>query len=182
MNADRLSRIHIGILPLLMGLMVSGCMARSEVVRADHETSPASASQRPASVPDALRGVWYIDGVEGRASCRIYLNTDAATIEQTGHDPLVGAVVVTRQMIHRYSEYGEGNFFRVDKSSQHPGRVWMLKGQVFIDMLPGDGGYGADHVERFELAKNGQSFSSSDAGDRSFFRCGDVRSDLYSAK
>ncbi len=51
-----------------------------------------------------------------------------------------------------------------------------------MDVLPDEGEHGVNHAERFELAKNGQSFSSSDAMDQSFFRCGDVRSDLYSTK
>jgi hypothetical protein len=143
-------------------------------------SSPLSPSS--GLVPDLLRGVWYPDDAEARAACKTYLSTDAATIERTGHDPLVGAVVVTRTMVHWYSEYGEGNFFRIDAATKTDDGAWALSGQVFMDALPDAGERGAEHAERFKLSGKGRAVSFVDAEGQSFFRCGDVRSDLYSVQ
>ncbi|MEG3791426.1 hypothetical protein V1318_14960 [Lysobacter sp. CCNWLW3] len=181
MSAGWRSSRRFGVLPALTAVLVAGCVAQAEVVRTDQATH-AAPGQGQGIVPDALRGVWYADDAEGQAACRTYLSIDAATVERTGSDPLVGAVVVTRQMVHRYSEYGEGNFFRIGRARKDPGGAWVLSGQMFIDVFPGNDAEGIDHVERFELTQNGRSFSSSDAAGRSFFKCGEVRSDLYSAQ
>jgi hypothetical protein len=53
---------------------------------------------------------------------------------------------------------------------------------VFVDSLPGEGERGADFSERFELSKKGTALSSSEAAGQTFFRCGNVRDDLYGAK
>lgn len=143
-------------------------------------SSPLSPSS--ALVPESLRGVWYADDAEARAACKTYLSTDAATIERTGHDPLVGAVVVTRTMVHWYSEYGEGNFFRIDAATKTDDGAWALSGQVFMDALPDAGERGTEHAERFRLSGQGRAVSFVDAEGQSFFRCGDVRSDLYSVQ
>lgn len=171
----------IGVLLVLMGVMLSGCGAHAEVARSDTRAEPA-AKQEQIIVPDALRGVWYADGTEGRTACRAYLSIDAATVERTGMDPLVGAVVVSRRMVHRYSEYGEGNFFRVDRARKDSAGAWALSGQMFFDSVPSDGEPGVTHSERLELTGNGQSFSSSEAKGVSYFKCGEVRSDLYRAQ
>lgn len=142
----------------------------------------SAVSSSTALMPESLRGVWYPDHAEARAACKTYLCTDAATIERTGHDPLVGAVIVTPNMVHWYSEYGEGNFLRIDATTKTDDGAWALSGQVFMDSLPGAGERGAEHTERFKLSGKGRAVSFMDAEGQSFFRCGDVRSDLYSVQ
>jgi hypothetical protein len=165
----------------LIGLLVSGCTGRTTIVRAEQQLQPASNSDYPTTVPDPLGGVWYVDDAEGRASCRKYWTTDAATIERTGQDPLIGAMVISRQIVHHYSEYGEGDFFVVSKASKEREGVWTLSGHVFVDSLPGEGERGAEVSERFELSMNGTALSSSEAVGQTYFRCGHVREDLYGA-
>jgi hypothetical protein len=172
---------HRVFLPLI-GLFVSSCADKATAVRAEQQSQAAPVPEHPTTVPYPLWGVWYIDDADGQASCRKYLITDAATIERTGQDPLIGAVVISRQIVHRYSEYGEGDFFVVSKASKDGENAWTLSGQVFVDSLPGEGERGAEFSERLELSKNGTTFSSSEAAGQTFFRCGSVRDDLYGAK
>lgn len=161
-------------------VMPLGCAVVAQSVRAPWEAASNAATQGQAIVPLALRGVWYPDDVQGRAKCESYLRADAITIERTGSDPLVGAVVATPGMIHRYSEYGEGDYFRVDRADKQSDSAWMLSGQVFVDSRPDDSMRGLEHAERFEMDGDGLSFSSSNRSSQRFFRCGDVRGDLYS--
>ena len=181
MSTRSLPISRIGVFLFLIGLFVSSCADKTTAVRAEQKLQLAAKSEHLTTVPDPLGGVWYIDDAVGRASCQQYLTTDAATIERTGQDPLIGAVVISRKIVHRYSEYGEGNFFVVSKASNDGEGAWTLRGQVFVDSLPGEGERGAEFSERFELSKNGVAFSSSEAIDQTFFRCGSVRADLYGA-
>lgn len=166
----------------LIGLLVSGCTDRTTAVREEQQSQAAFKSEHPTTIPDPLGGVWYVDDADGRASCRKYWTTDAATIERTGQDPLIGAMVISRQIVHRYSEYGEGDFFVVSKASKEREGVWTMSGHVFVDSLPGEGERGAEVSERFELSVNGTALSSSEAVDQTYFRRGKVRADLHGAK
>lgn len=182
MSISSLSMPRIRVFLLLIGLFVSSCADRTTAVRAEQKSQLPAKSEHLTTIPDPLGGVWYIDDAVGRSSCRKYLTTDAATIERTGQDPLIGAVVISRKIVHRYSEYGEGDFFVVSKASRDGEDAWTLRGQVFIDSLPGEGERGDEFSERFELLKNGTAFSSSETEDQVFFRCGSVLADLYGAK
>jgi hypothetical protein len=183
MSSSPLSIPRIGFFLLLIVPLVCSCADKTTAVRAEQQSPQAAPeSEHPTTVPYPLGGVWYIDDADGRASCRQYLITDAATIERTGQDPLVGAVVISRQIVHRYSEYGEGDFFVVSKASKDGENAWTLSGQVFVDSLPGEGELGAESSERLQLSKNGAALSSSEAAGQIFFRCGSVRADLYGAK
>ena len=181
MSSRSLSIPSIRFFLPLIGLLVSGCTDKTTAVRAEQQLQPASKSEYPTTVPDPLRGVWHVDDADGRASCRKYLTTDAATIEQTGQDPLIGAVVISRQIVHRYSEYGEGDFFVVSKASKEREGTWTLSGHVFVDSLPGEGERGAEVSKRFELSKSGVALYSSEE-NQNLFRCGSVRNDLYGAE
>jgi hypothetical protein len=181
MSIDKRVAAALQRLTFAMTLVVPlGCAAGAQSAPAPREAASNAATQDQATVPLALRGTWYPDDVQGRAKCESYLRTDAMTIERTGSDPLVGAVVATPRMIHRYSEYGEGDFFRVDRADKQSDGAWMLSGQVFVDSRPDDGMRGLEHAERFEMDADRLSFSSSDRPNQRFFRCGDVRGDLYS--
>ena len=182
MSSGSLSIPRIGFCLPLIGLLVSSCADKTTAVRVEQQSHAAPAPEHPTTVPSPLEGVWYIDDADGRASCRKYLITDAAAIERTGQDPLVGAVVISRQMVHRYSEYGEGDFFVVSKASKNGENAWTLSGQVFVDSLPGEGEHAAESSERFELSNSGAFMSSSEAAGQRLFRCGSVRSDLYGAE
>ncbi len=182
MSSRPLSITRMRIFLPLMGLLVSGCVDKTTALRAEKKSEPAAKSEHPATVPDPLGGVWYVDDADGRTSCRKYLTADAATIERTGQDPLIGALVISRQIIHRYSEYGEGDFLVVSKAFKEREGIWILSGLVFVDSLSGEGERGTEFSERFELSKNGAVLSSSVAADQKFFRCGSVRNDLYGAK
>lgn len=182
MSSRPLSVTCMGIFLPLIGLLVSGCVDKTTALRAEKQSEPAAKSEHPTTVPDQLGGVWYVDDADGRSSCRKYLTTDAATIERTGQDPLIGAVVISQRIVHRYSEYGEGDFFVVNKAFKEREGTWSLSGNVFVDSLPGEGELGAELSERFELSKNGAVLSSSEAAGETFFRCGNVRNDLYGAK
>ncbi len=182
MSNRSLSISRIGVFLILIGLFVSSCADKTTAVRAEQQSRPPTKSEQPATVPDPLRGVWHIDDADGRASCQRYLTTDPATIERTGQDPLIGAVVISRKIVHWYSEYGEGDFFVISKASKDAEGAWTLSGQVSVDSLPGEGERGAELTERFELSKNGVALSLSEAAGQMFFRCGSVRADLYGAK
>ncbi len=181
MSSRSVSISWIPVFSALIGLLVSGCTDKATTVRAEQQLRPASKSEYPTTIPDPLGGVWYVDDADGRASCRKYWTTDAATIEQTGQDPLIGAMVISRQIVHRYSEYGEGDFFVVSKASKEREGTWTLSGHVFVDSLPEEGERGAEVSERFELSMSGTALSSSEVAGQKYFRCGHVRDDLYGA-
>jgi hypothetical protein len=181
MNKNSPKMHRIDLLALLGVLLVSGCADSATAVRAHPQTTAPTSkpeSERAAAVPNPLRGVWHQDSAEGRASCRTYLAVDAANIERTGQDPMVGALVISRRVVHVYSEYGEGNFFLIVNADQEKEGVWTLSAQLFLDSFPAEGEHGDDVSERFELSKHGALLSSVASG-KTFFRCGDVRSDLY---
>ena len=159
------------------------------VVRAERQwfVRNSNYNQHPSLIirrqfPIHLGGSGNVDDAEGRASCRKYWTTDAATIERTGQDPLIGAMVISRQIVHRYSEYGDGDFFVVSKAAKEREGVWTLSGHVFVDSLPGEGERGAEVSERFELSMSGAVLSSSEAVSQTYFRCDKVRPDLHGAK
>lgn len=73
---------------------------------------PAAAA-RPNEMPDALTGVWSDDDADGREQCALWRKDPVS--RDDGYDPLVGAVVITKGLIHSYAEYGEGNFYRIER-------------------------------------------------------------------
>lgn len=164
---------------ILFAIATSGCADKPVPVRKDQLHALTAQVRAPATIPERLRGVWYVDDTEGRASCRKYLSTDPATIERTGADPLVGSVVISSRIVHHYSEYGEGDFFLVESATEEETRAWTLRGRVSVDSLPGDGEYATQTTEQIVLAGNGAALSFSEDRSRNFFRCGPIRSDLY---
>lgn len=165
---------------ILFAIVAPGCADKPVPVRKEQPQALTAQVRAPATIPERLRGVWYVDDTDGRASCRKYLTADPATIERTGADPLVGAVVISSRIVHHYSEYGEGDFFLVDTASPVTRNAWQLSGNVSADSFSEDDEYGVDSSERFELSNDGTKLSISDGTGRTLSRCGDVRNDLYS--
>ncbi|MCL1634995.1 hypothetical protein M2650_10180 [Luteimonas sp. SX5] len=94
-----------------------------------------------AEVPKKLHGVWSDNDAEGKIQCDRYKlaskrprndNDDELSIS------MVGSLVITKHMIHAYSEYGEGNFYAVRKVSKIGKSKWVIASLVGIDTYPSE--------------------------------------------
>lgn len=90
-----------------------------------------SASTR-ATLPRDLQGVWFDTSAEGKRACRDYLrNGPGQDVEW-----LIGAVVVTPCLLHAVSEYGEGDFYALERIAPRGPGAWVAHVRVGIDTLP----------------------------------------------
>lgn len=165
-------------------------------------TGPATAqapvaspgSPRPsAALPAGLPGVWFRDDPGGHAQCERYraLPADAGKSGEGGPDEggadeawmsMVGSLVITPGLIHAFSEYGEGNFNVVREIESEGDGRWRVEVQVGIDAMPVDGEPAETDSYRMELHRGRLGWGPLDAGGAhasTFFRCGDVRGDVY---
>jgi hypothetical protein len=148
------------------------------------EAAPVNASSRSSSakMPKPLLGVWHENTEEGRRQCERYryLGQQRGPIDEAP-DPLVGAVVITDQMVHTYAEYGEGDFFSIQDVKRLSRGEWRVRSFVYIDTMPADDEIGAESIDRFSL-QNGTLHLTADVQDKRtqtemLFRCGSVHHD-----
>ena len=95
---------------------------------------------------------------------------------------MVGSIVVTPGLIHEYAEYGEGNFNVVREIASLGDGAWRVEVQVGIDSMPADDADIEVEAYLLELQQGRVSWQSYKADEKltsSYFRCGDVRTDLY---
>ncbi|MCF7221616.1 hypothetical protein [Marilutibacter chinensis] len=95
---------------------------------------------------------------------------------------MVGSIVITPRLIHEYSEYGEGNFNAVREIASLGDGSWRVEVQVGIDSIPADDTGIEVEAYLLELQQERLSWEPYKAAEErtsSYFRCGDVRTDLY---
>lgn len=137
-----------------------------------------------ANLPTELIGVWSRDDAGGRAQCDRYraLPADAGGSDE-GSISLIGSLVITPTMIHEYSEYGEGNFNAVKAiESLRDGSSWRVKVQVGIDTIPVDEDRSEMDPYRLELQQGKLTWApeaSHDERASTYFKCGEIRRDIY---
>lgn len=134
------------------------------------------------SMPKELQGIWMDDNGEGRAQCSAY---KAAKRTENAGNFLVGSEVISRKMLHSYSEYGEGNFYRIYQIKSVGKKSWAIKASLGIDQPPGDEDQ-MDTEMKLSL-KNGKLTSrfvtiggkASDETASVYFRCANVPAGMY---
>lgn len=161
--------------------------------------SHAAATDTAVALPREALGVWSTDDAEGRRRCETYRSLPA-TLPDDAHDAasaaLVGSLVITPTLVHAYSEYGEGDFHAPHRVRRLGPDRWKVESVVGVDAMPsaaadsaeGDRPFRTTHVLR--LAGSRLSWRESTSSDHrpsdpaptaadAYFRCGDVRNDLY---
>lgn len=102
------------------------------------DTVLAKDSRQSARMPDALLGIWQPRTAEGADRCRQFkkaLMTTAPNSDER-YWPLVRSIVITSQMAHAYSDYGEGNFHAVRSVEALGKGQWRIEGPVGMDGVP----------------------------------------------
>jgi hypothetical protein len=145
--------------------------------------SPAAAKY--PSVPKELHGVWMNDDAAGQAQCRDYTAALGKGLD-AARNYLVGAEVITRKIVHSYSEYGEGNFYQPTAIRSIGKQEWRLKTRVGFDQMPGGEHTGS---AEFRLAlRSGKlnwvnvSFDGEPSASQdsiALFRCAPIPAELY---
>lgn len=139
-------------------------------------TLPAVATAQQARMPAELIGIWSNDDEEGRAQCADYRKDPFA--RDDGYDPLVGAVVIRKGLIHSYSEYGEGNFYKVEQVSPSGAKRWRIRSRLYLDTRPPDRPVrsGDDEstpvTDTLTLEGATLSWEAPEEETRTLFRCG----------
>lgn len=148
-------------------------------------TQGGEKQRSPSTMPDALMGVWYGNDEGGRQSCNSYKNVRSVRDLGDASNPLMGSLIITEDMMHAYSEYGEGNFYAVKNVVGLGGHGWKVDALVYIDIMPTEGEHAGEDAYHFMLESELLSMTSemdASAGNRNasrFFRCGDVIDGLY---
>lgn len=134
-----------------------------------------------ATLPAELIGVWSGDDADGRAQCARYRALPAHVGESDeGSASLIGSVVITTGMIHQYSEYGEGNFYAVRGVEALGAGIWKVVVQLGTDAMPTAGDQSERETHRLEVRQDRLSWKPhAPAEDLAYFRCGDIRRDVY---
>lgn len=139
---------------------------------------PALAFAQRAQMPGDLTGVWSDNNEHGKTQCTAWRKNPRERAD--GYDPLVGAVIIRKGLIHSYSEYGEGNFYKVTQVTPAGSQRWRVRSQLYIDTMPSDdppapGEEAPLQVTDTMTLKAGTLTWESDDGDpRILFRCGDA--------
>ena len=93
---------------------------------------------------------------------------------------MVGSIVITPRLIHEYSEYGEGNFNEVREIASLGDGSWRVKVQVGIDSMPADDAHFEAYLLELQQERlSWEPYKADEESPSSYFRCGDVRTDLY---
>jgi hypothetical protein len=175
-----------GLLPWVISSCGVMSAAQSRSVQSSAKPAQAAApdSKRQfVTVPAELIGVWSSDDADGRAQCNRYraLPADIGESDE-GWVSLVGSIVITPSLIHQYSEYGEGNFYAVRGIEALGGGNWRVAVQVGIDTMPTDEGQPDTNTYRLKLKQarlRWESEAPAGAYASAYFRCGDIRRDVY---
>ncbi len=103
-------------------------------------------------LPGVVTGVWYPDDADGVAKCERYRVLSPV---RSGHDHVdvvpVGSLVITPNLIHAVTEYGEGNFYAVDRIDAEDAGVWRVTTRLGIDSMPDEPSSEDSAVSRLSL-------------------------------
>ncbi|RDV06013.1 hypothetical protein DXH95_00735 [Sphingorhabdus pulchriflava] len=145
------------------------------------------AAARISLLPNAVQGIWMTDDGEGRAQCKAYLAAMQADNEDA-YMQLVGAEVISANMLHSYAEYGEGNFYQPKRIEKLGKQVWRITAAVGIDGSPEGQDSGTAKFKlsliRSKLKWDMESFDGKpvDSWDAHlYFRCTAVPTGMYAS-
>ncbi|MBK7163653.1 MAG: hypothetical protein IPH79_14755 [Sphingomonadales bacterium] len=145
------------------------------------------AAAKISLLPNAVQGIWMTDHGEGRAQCKAYLAAMQADNEDA-YRQLVGAEVISANMLHSYAEYGEGNFYQPKRIEKLGKQVWRITSAVGIDGSPEGQDSGTAKFKlsliRGKLKWDMESFDGKpvDSWDAHlYFRCSAVPNGMYAS-
>ena len=153
-----------------------GCVSTHTKSGEDREVS--------STMPDALIGVWHRNDDEGRRSCDSYKAVRSVNEITEESNALMGGLIIIEDMVHAYSDYGEGDFYAVKHVVNLGRQSWKVDALVYIDTMPTEGGYGAESALNFVieselLSMNEMSVLEGNKDEPKFLRCGEVIAGLY---
>lgn len=153
---------------------------------ASTHTHAKSGEEQEASstMPDALIGVWHRNDDEGRESCDSYKAVRSVNEITEESSALIGGLIIIEDMVHAYSEYGEGNFYAVKNVVNLGRQSWKVDALVYIDTMPTEEEYAAKSTLNFVieselLSVNEMNTFEGSKDESKFFRCGEVIDGLY---
>jgi len=140
--------------------------------------------QVSSTMPEALIGVWHRNDDEGRKSCDSYKAVRSVDEITEESNALMGGLIIIEDMVHAYSDYGEGNFYAVKNVVDLGGQNWKVDTLVYIDTMPTEGEYADKGIFHFIVESELLSMKEVDALEENrdesrFFRCGGVIDGLY---
>jgi hypothetical protein len=92
----------------------------------------AYAAGKVISYPMAVQGIWMSDDAAGKVQCREYLAAFKENPDEASNF-LVGAEIVSGNMWHSYSEYGEGNFYSLRALTKTGKQSWRASAGLGLD-------------------------------------------------
>ncbi len=93
---------------------------------------PTHAAGREISYPTAVQGIWMSDDAAGQVQCREYLAAAKANPDKASNF-LVGAEIVSGNIWHSYSEYGEGDFYALRALTKTGKQSWRASTGLGMD-------------------------------------------------
>jgi len=147
-------------------------------------THPSGKEKFSSTMPAELIGVWHRNDNEGRQLCDIYKKARSVKeLDETPY-PLVGSLIIIKDMVHAYSDYGEGSFYVVKRVAELGNKTWEITTLLGIDGVPSPE-YGIKVTSRLMVRSGLLSMEDINAPpdnaypSHRFFRCGKVIDGLY---
>ncbi len=141
-------------------------------------------AQVSSSMPDALIGVWHRNNEEGREACEAYKKIESASDIDERTSGLVGGLMITRHLMHAYSDYGEGDFHVTKRVVELGNQNWEVDALIGTDSMPNEGADAYQETIRFAVASGLLTMNEADSAGgithaSRFFRCGEVLDGMY---
>jgi hypothetical protein len=173
----------LGGLLLTVAIACAGCRASMLTPDSTQVSMQGQSVVASTRLPDTLIGVWYPDDAEGVANCGRYRALSSAPeARDEAIVVLVGSVVVTLDLIHVFSEYGEGDFHVVERVEAESSNTWRITTWLGIDSPPDEQSGEGRVVSRLSLHRGKLRWQSSvqaGSSSSSYFRCAAVREDIH---
>lgn len=164
----------------LCGLSTAPGKAMAEEVTAPQHIRSGTERQASSTMPDALLGVWHSNDAYGRRSCDAYRNAGSSIDTEEESYSLIGSLVITKDLVHAYAEYGEGDYHAVKHVAAIGNRAWRVKVLVSADTMPDEGSFSKKDsmvfmIDSGLLSVKGEARQLQSIWSESrYFRCGDV--------
>jgi len=109
-GGSRRARIGRCVAVLAAILLSCGC-ASTRAKGGEGQVMPA--------MPEALTGVWHRNDSDGHQACETYKKLAFASDIDEESNALIGGLIIGKDLVHAYSEYGEGNLL-CDQACRRP--------------------------------------------------------------
>ena len=146
---------------------------------------PTHAAAKEITYPKAVQGIWMNDDAAGKVQCREYLTAFKADPSEA-KDFLVGAEIVSGNMWHSFSEYGEGNFYALRTLTKTGKQSWNASTGLTLDTsvaspdsAPVIVTMRIEKRKLFSLIKAAVVNASEDGTTNRHFRCRNVPRSFY---